>query len=48
MGYPVLIEYELTPYSYSLQKIIEAMAEWGTRHRKKIEKELASGKSAKS
>ncbi len=33
---PVTIEYELTKYSHSLDKIIEEMREWGLQHRKRI------------
>ena len=33
---PVTIEYELTKYSRSLDKIIEEMREWGLQHRKRI------------
>ncbi|RRB09873.1 winged helix-turn-helix transcriptional regulator [Larkinella knui] len=34
---PVLIEYELTEYSNSLDDIIEAMADWGLQHRARIQ-----------
>lgn len=33
---PVTVEYELTKYSKSLDKIIMALAEWGIQHRKRI------------
>lgn len=37
-GFPVVIEYELTPYSHTLSKVLEALSEWGQMHRKKIMK----------
>lgn len=33
---PVTVEYELTNYSRSLEKVISALHEWGTQHRKRI------------
>lgn len=33
---PVTVEYELTPYAESLQKVINALKEWGTEHRKRL------------
>lgn len=30
---PVTITYELTPYSKSLDEVIESLRSWGTRHR---------------
>lgn len=33
---PVVIEYELTGYSNSLQHVLNAMIEWGMMHRSKI------------
>jgi DNA-binding HxlR family transcriptional regulator len=33
---PVTVEYELTKYSQSLNKIIEEMRDWGLQHRKRI------------
>lgn len=35
---PVIIEYELTDYSYTLEKVMIALREWGTNHREKIRK----------
>jgi DNA-binding HxlR family transcriptional regulator len=33
---PVTVEYSLTPYGKSLQKVIEELRTWGTQHRKRI------------
>lgn len=34
--YPVVIEYSLTEYGKSLDHVIEAMRDWGKKHRKKL------------
>lgn len=33
---PVTVEYELTPYGTTLEKVIEELVNWGTKHRKRI------------
>jgi DNA-binding HxlR family transcriptional regulator len=33
---PVVIEYELTDYALTLQPVLDALEEWGVKHRKKI------------
>lgn len=33
---PVTVEYELTPYSNTLEHVIEALRQWGEAHRHKI------------
>lgn len=33
---PVTVSYELTEYGHTLEPIIQALADWGTKHRKKI------------
>ena len=33
---PISVEYELTEYGYTLKNVIENLADWGIRHRKKI------------
>jgi DNA-binding HxlR family transcriptional regulator len=35
-GYPVSIEYELLPYSHTLEEVVGAMTKWGMQHREKI------------
>jgi DNA-binding HxlR family transcriptional regulator len=36
---PVVIEYELTDYSQSLDKVLDSLREWGMMHRAKIKRE---------
>ena len=36
---PVVIEYELTDYSNSLNNVLQALIDWGTMHRNKIKTE---------
>jgi DNA-binding HxlR family transcriptional regulator len=36
---PVIVTYELTEYSKSLRDVLQALNEWGTKHRDKIRKE---------
>jgi DNA-binding HxlR family transcriptional regulator len=33
---PITVSYELTQYGHTLEPIIKALADWGTKHRKKI------------
>jgi len=33
---PVTVEYEITEYGLSLRKVLDAMREWGTEHRKRL------------
>lgn len=33
---PITVSYELTDYGHTLEPIIQAMADWGTTHRKKV------------
>lgn len=42
VGYPVSIEYELLPYSQTLQEVVEAMTKWGMQHRQKIKNERSN------
>ncbi|MDR2271244.1 MAG: helix-turn-helix transcriptional regulator [Sphingobacterium sp.] len=42
VGYPVLIEYELLPYSHTLEELVGAMTRWGIQHRTKIKSERSS------
>ncbi len=38
-GTPVVVEYELTEYSNTLQDVMQALSAWGTMHRETIRKE---------
>jgi DNA-binding HxlR family transcriptional regulator len=33
---PVVVEYSMTAYGKTLEKLIEELQQWGTRHRKRI------------
>jgi DNA-binding HxlR family transcriptional regulator len=37
--YPISIQYELLPYSHTLEEVIGAMTRWGMEHRDKIRAE---------
>jgi DNA-binding HxlR family transcriptional regulator len=39
-GTPVVVEYELTEYSNTLQNVMQALSEWGAMHRETIKKGL--------
>ncbi|SFB83543.1 DNA-binding transcriptional regulator, HxlR family [Flexibacter flexilis DSM 6793] len=41
VGYPVLIEYELLPYSHTLEEVVTAMTKWGIQHKEKIKRDMA-------
>ena len=41
---PVSVEYELLEYSNTLEKVIDALKEWGTQHRNKLRTEAKKGK----
>jgi len=36
---PVVVEYQITDYAGTLNEVLQALAEWGTRHRDKIRRE---------
>jgi len=46
-GYPVSIDYELLPYSHTLEEVVTAMTKWGMQHREKIKSDAASEKNKK-
>jgi DNA-binding HxlR family transcriptional regulator len=39
-GVPVIVEYELTSYSKTLNKVLAALSEWGMMHRAHIKKKF--------
>ncbi|MEN9907491.1 MAG: hypothetical protein RLZZ540_632 [Bacteroidota bacterium] len=47
VGYPVSIEYELLPYSQTLEEVVGAMTKWGMQHRQKIREESALESTSK-
>lgn len=46
VGYPVTIEYQLLPYSHTLEEVVGAMTKWGIQHRQKIKSDMSSGRSS--
>ena len=38
--FPVVVEYELTPYSETLHDVMRSLSEWGAKHRARIKKGL--------
>ncbi len=42
VGYPVTIEYELLPYSHTLEEVVGALSRWGIQHRDKIRRDMTS------
>lgn len=46
-GYPVSIEYELLPYSQTLEEVVGAMTKWGMQHSEKVKVEMLAGNSTK-
>ena len=43
-GTPVVIEYELTDYSDSLEDVLTSLSEWGAMHREKVRKGMKDAK----
>lgn len=41
VGYPVIIEYQLLPYSETLQEVVGALSRWGIQHREKIKEDAS-------
>jgi DNA-binding HxlR family transcriptional regulator len=39
-GTPVIVEYELTEYSDTLDDVLRALSEWGAKHREKVRKSM--------
>ena len=40
---PVVVEYELTEYSDTLEQVVTALSEWGARHRAHVRQVPATG-----
>lgn len=43
-GTPVVVEYELTEYADTLGGVLQALSEWGARHREKVRKSMKKKK----
>lgn len=41
-GTPVVVEYELTEYSRTLDDVLHALSSWGATHKEKIKKSMKS------
>lgn len=41
-GMPVVVEYELTEYSETLDGVLQALSHWGATHKEKIRKSMKS------
>ncbi|TCJ14424.1 transcriptional regulator [Flaviaesturariibacter flavus] len=39
-GPPVVVEYQLAPYSRTLSTVLDALSDWGRNHRDKIKKQF--------
>jgi DNA-binding HxlR family transcriptional regulator len=46
--FPVLIEYKLTEYSNSLEPVINALRDWGLKHKERIRTEYKNKKKVSS
>ena len=43
-GTPIIVEYELTEYSDSLNDVLHTLNEWGSMHREKVRKSMSRKK----
>ncbi len=43
---PVVIEYELTDYALTLEQVLDALSDWGTKHRAKIRQDIKEDAAA--
>jgi DNA-binding HxlR family transcriptional regulator len=39
-GMPVIVEYELSEYSETLDEVLHSLSEWGAMHREKVRKSM--------
>ncbi|MBO9675618.1 MAG: helix-turn-helix transcriptional regulator [Sphingobacteriaceae bacterium] len=42
VGYPVIIEYQLLPYSETLEEVVGALSRWGVQHLEKIKNDMSA------
>jgi DNA-binding HxlR family transcriptional regulator len=43
-GTPVVVEYELSEYSETLQEVLDSLSKWGTMHRENVKKSMKKKK----
>jgi DNA-binding HxlR family transcriptional regulator len=43
-GTPVIVEYELSEYSDTLQEVLTSLSNWGTMHRENVKKSMKKKK----
>lgn len=43
-GTPVVVEYELTEYSETLQEVLSSLSKWGAMHRENVKKSMKKKK----
>ena len=44
---PVIIEYKLTDYALTLHQVLDALSDWGTKHRAKIKQGMKEDAAAR-
>ena len=44
-GTPVVVEYELTDYSDTLEDVLKALSDWGAMHRENVKKSMRKKKA---
>ena len=44
-GMPVIVEYELTEYSDTLEDVLQALSDWGAMHRENVRKSMKKKKA---
>src|SRR5215217_5317044 len=42
-GTPVIVEYELTEYAETLSEVLQALSEWGAKHKEMVKKSMHRG-----
>lgn len=42
---PIIVEYQLTGYSDTLDKVLKSLVEWGINHRNKLKSEAKTGRA---
>ena len=47
-GTPVVVEYELTEYADTLGDVLQALSEWGARHREKVRNSMKKKESVEA